>query len=70
MKMVTIDKRLCKGCNICAEFCPRGVYKKSGNMEKGVNIPIPEHQEECRKCNICALLCPDQAICVDEQDEG
>lgn len=68
--MITIDKKLCKGCDICTEFCPRNVYEHSKALDKkGVHIPVPAHEEKCNKCNICTLMCPDQAIKVDENDE-
>ena len=69
--MITIDKRLCKGCNICTEFCPQKVYEESGTLdEKGVHIPVPTNEELCKKCKICTLMCPDQAINVEDEDEG
>ncbi|MBM4240455.1 MAG: 4Fe-4S dicluster domain-containing protein [Euryarchaeota archaeon] len=69
--MITIDEKLCKGCNICIELCPRQVYEESKTIDsKGVLIPIPKYLEECRKCELCTLLCPDQAISVDEEDES
>ncbi|GAB4314770.1 MAG: ferredoxin family protein [Methanobacteriaceae archaeon] len=68
--MITIDKKLCKGCDICTEFCPKKVYERSETLDKkGVHIPVPAHEEKCNKCNICTLMCPDQAIKVDENDE-
>ncbi|NYT18385.1 MAG: ferredoxin family protein, partial [Methanobacteriales archaeon] len=65
------DEKLCKGCNICTEFCPHHVYEESENLnKKGVHIPVPENEERCTKCQVCSLLCPDQAIKVDEEDEN
>jgi 2-oxoglutarate ferredoxin oxidoreductase subunit delta len=69
--MITIDKNLCKGCNICTEFCPQKVYEKSKTLnKKGVYLPVPQNEEKCKKCNLCCLLCPDQAIKVDENNEN
>lgn len=68
--MITIDQNLCKGCNLCIEFCPRKVYEESPDLDqKGVHIPLPQNIEKCRKCQICTLICPDQAIKVDVDDE-
>ena len=69
--MITIDEKLCKGCNICTEFCPHRVYEESETLnKKGVHVPVPENEERCTKCQVCSLLCPDQAIKVDEEDEN
>lgn len=65
--MIHINPELCKGCNICIEFCPEKVYKESDTLNKrGVYVPVPEHEDKCKKCKICILFCPDQAIAVDE----
>lgn len=66
--MITINENLCKGCNICTEFCPRKVYKESGiRNKKGVQVPVPENEDKCTQCQLCAMMCPDQAIRVDEK---
>lgn len=63
--MITIDEDLCKGCNICVEFCPFGVYAQPEKVnKKGVNVPVPVNADKCTKCGICVLLCPEQAITV------
>ncbi len=68
--MIKVDKELCKGCNICTEFCPRKVYEESEEPnKKGVRLPTPKHEEKCTKCNLCVLMCPDQAIHVEEKEE-
>lgn len=70
MNMITVNEKLCKGCNLCTEFCTRQVYQQSGKLnKKGVHVPVPVNQEKCTKCGICTLMCPDQAIKVDEKDE-
>ena len=69
--MITVDENLCKGCNICTEFCPRKIYRASEKLnKKGVHVPITENEEKCTKCQLCSLMCPDQAIEVDEEDEN
>lgn len=68
--MIKVDKELCKGCNICTEFCPFKVYEQSKKPnKKGVRLPTPEHEDRCTKCGLCALMCPDQAIRVEEKEE-
>ncbi|MBE2900343.1 ferredoxin [Methanothermobacter thermautotrophicus] len=69
MTMIKIDSDLCKGCDICREFCPEGVYVRSEELNrKGVHEPVPKNLEECTGCKLCMLLCPDQAIVVYEDD--
>lgn len=64
--MIKIDEDLCKGCNICIEFCPVQVYEQSGKVnKKGVHVPIPLNEDKCTECGLCTLLCPDQAITLD-----
>jgi 2-oxoglutarate ferredoxin oxidoreductase subunit delta len=69
--MVTVNEKLCKGCNLCTEFCPKKVYEESKELnKKGIHVPVPVNMEKCTKCGLCALMCPDQAISVEEdQDE-
>ncbi|WP_414469672.1 4Fe-4S dicluster domain-containing protein [Methanobacterium sp. ACI-7] len=68
--MIKVDENLCKGCNICTEFCPRKVYEQSEELDKkGVHLPVPKNEEKCTKCNLCALMCPDHAIHVEESEE-
>ena len=68
--MITIDQELCKGCDICIEFCPRKVYEKSDTMnKKGIYPPLPTGEDECTRCDICVLMCPDQAIGMSEKHD-
>lgn len=68
--MITVDEKLCKGCNLCTEFCPKKVYQLSGeHNKKGIHIPVPVDEDKCKKCGLCALLCPDQAIKVEEEED-
>lgn len=56
---LSINPKLCKGCGICIEFCPKGILVLS---EKG---KVDEKQPElCIKCGQCELRCPDFAIQV------
>ncbi len=66
--MVYIDQELCKGCYICIDICPRGVYSTSDKLNaKGV--PIPEaDSSKCIKCKLCTLMCPDQVISIEEDE--
>ena len=63
MNTIYIDKQRCKGCDICAAFCPKEVLKlKEGLM-------TVEKQEACIACRMCVKLCPDYAINVVKEGE-
>ncbi len=65
MARIFIDRRLCKGCGICVEFCPRKVLEISSEMdERGFHMPEVTRAEDCSVCGLCELYCPDFAICA------
>lgn len=51
----------CKGCGICAEFCPKKVLVVS-EIEK-IEVVNPD---ACIQCRQCELRCPDYAIFVQK----
>ncbi len=57
-----VDSRLCKGCGICVEICPRKALRMGGVVETGYRNPVLEG--ECIGCRQCMWYCPDQAIVV------
>ncbi len=70
MAKIYIDSRLCKGCGICVEFCPRGVFKlKEDLSENGIHTATAVGEEKCTVCHLCELYCPDFAIAVTEEGE-
>lgn len=62
-KVVKVDERLCKGCRICVEFCPKKVLDLNKN-EKATMID----QENCILCSLCEIRCPDFAIYLEEEE--
>lgn len=60
MKEISINLKWCKGCGICAEFCPKNVLSISGEKAR------VEKAEECIGCRMCEYRCPDMAITVRE----
>lgn len=55
---VTIDRRLCKGCSLCVNFCP----KKNLSFKDGELA----FEGECSGCMLCVRYCPDFGIAVEE----
>jgi 2-oxoglutarate ferredoxin oxidoreductase subunit delta len=53
----------CKGCGLCIEFCPQGVFEASPQGR-----PVIAHPEKCTACNWCETHCPDMAISVRRLD--
>ena len=57
--LVTIFGTWCKGCGLCIEFCPQGVF-----VSNGQGRPIIANPDKCTACNWCEMHCPDMAITV------
>lgn len=53
---VIVKKGWCKGCGICAAFCPKGVLEMKEGKVEIVNM------DACIECGLCELRCPDFAI--------
>ncbi len=55
---IEIDNTMCKGCDICVDFCPTNVLKMDGLYVTVVDL------DKCTGCQLCDLRCPDFAIQV------
>jgi 2-oxoglutarate ferredoxin oxidoreductase subunit delta len=49
----------CKGCGLCIEFCPQGVFEANGQGR-----PVVAFADRCTACHWCDTHCPDMAITV------
>jgi 2-oxoglutarate ferredoxin oxidoreductase subunit delta len=57
----------CKGCELCAEYCPRDVLEMSELINaKGYHPPQVTDPQRCVACGLCEMLCPEFAIFVEE----
>ena len=60
---ITIFEDWCKGCGLCATFCPAKVLELSPLGKAQV-----AREEDCINCGFCELHCPDFAIMVTPKD--
>ena len=64
---VYVNEEFCKGCGICAEFCPMKVLEVSNKItEKGFPVVVPKNLDKCTGCRLCELYCPHFAIAVEK----
>jgi len=60
---ITISRELCKGCELCISFCPKGSISRSDKFNANGYMPaVFSDNGECTGCAICALVCPEVAI--------
>lgn len=59
-KCLTIHTAWCKGCGICAAFCPKEALEI---VKEKVRLKA---DNECILCGQCELRCPDYAIYIEK----
>jgi 2-oxoglutarate ferredoxin oxidoreductase subunit delta len=60
---IKIDQELCKGCQVCLEFCPKKVISPLNKVNAAGYIPVAFNRDgDCTGCGICAIVCPEVAI--------
>jgi 2-oxoglutarate ferredoxin oxidoreductase subunit delta len=60
---IEIDQDLCKGCQICIAFCPKGVISPSNKLNASGYLTVAfDDNGECTGCAICAVVCPEVGI--------
>jgi 2-oxoglutarate ferredoxin oxidoreductase subunit delta len=57
---ICIQRKWCKGCEICVEFCPQTTLAMEGDK------PVVADLSTCTRCMLCELRCPDFAIEVTD----
>jgi 2-oxoglutarate ferredoxin oxidoreductase subunit delta len=64
---IVIKSEYCKGCGLCARFCPRGALHMSEEPDKRGVHPASVHTDvDCTGCQQCVIICPDAAIEMNE----
>ncbi|MGN0796028.1 MAG: 4Fe-4S binding protein [Christensenellales bacterium] len=68
MAKITIDEKLCKGCGLCAEACPKKILavSKTVSNDKGYFVIECNDMANCIGCAFCATTCPDCVITVEK----
>ena len=61
-RVLVLNSDWCKGCGICAAFCPKEALKIVNEKAQLVN------SEACVLCGQCELRCPDYAIFLSEAE--
>ncbi|MCX6005073.1 MAG: 4Fe-4S dicluster domain-containing protein [Chloroflexi bacterium] len=60
---IEISHQICKGCELCINFCPKKVIKLSDKLNAaGYQHAIYIEDGECTGCAVCAIVCPEVAI--------
>ncbi|MCX7599517.1 MAG: 4Fe-4S binding protein [Armatimonadetes bacterium] len=61
--LLLIDEERCKGCELCIEFCPKGVLALASSFNRfGHHPAMVVRQEDCSGCQACVTMCPDACI--------
>jgi 2-oxoglutarate ferredoxin oxidoreductase subunit delta len=61
--VIEISQELCKGCELCISFCPKGLISSSSKLNAAGYPPaVFNDNGECTGCAVCALVCPEVAI--------
>jgi 2-oxoglutarate ferredoxin oxidoreductase subunit delta len=53
---IVINRKWCKGCEVCVEFCPQKTLLMQGDK------PVVGDLATCTRCMLCEMRCPDFAV--------
>jgi ferredoxin len=62
---VLIDVDVCRGCRMCATFCPTGANFKF--KTKDGSLGVKHRVRDCVRCGLCRDICPDGALIYSEE---
>ena len=67
MAKIKLDKKRCKGCQLCVFYCPKKNIKADTQLnEAGIFPAVVVSEDSCSGCGICYLVCPDVCITIEE----
>lgn len=64
------DQERCKGCALCAKFCPAKIIKMDMSKinKSGYHPATVTESDKCLGCGNCATICPDCVITIERED--
>ncbi|MCX7661438.1 MAG: 4Fe-4S binding protein [Candidatus Omnitrophica bacterium] len=64
MPKIKINIQRCKGCLLCADFCPKKLITPTLKInKKGFNfVEFKDKEQSCIGCCFCAIMCPETCI--------
>ena len=67
MARIIVDEKVCKGCSMCINACPKNIIalSKDSLNAKGYHPAELIDEAACVGCAACATMCPDTAITVE-----
>ena len=68
MARAIIDEKICKGCGLCVNVCPKKILCLAVHRmnDKGYNPAEVTDEAACIGCAMCGIMCPDSAIAVEK----
>ena len=58
--MVSVDRNMCTGCEVCERVCPARVFSVAGGKASVCR------GEDCLRCGNCEAFCPAGCIMLNE----
>jgi 2-oxoglutarate ferredoxin oxidoreductase subunit delta len=66
MSNIKINRKRCKGCQLCIVYCPKKNIKIDTVInEAGIFPAVVIAEEDCTGCGFCYLMCPDACIEIE-----
>lgn len=71
--LLTLDRDLCQGCDICSTVCPKEAVKigpVGGGQKGATSLPsIIIDEDLCVLCGVCTMMCPYRALSLEINGE-
>lgn len=65
MYQMIINAKWCKGCALCADYCPKKVL----DIANIGDVPVFARGGDCVGCRRCEVICPERAIHLEQKEE-